>query len=64
MLFKVKTLAGIVCVATMFTFGTAWAAEPGGIDANIADVTREQAAAVASAQVELPEEELIPKVTA
>lgn len=62
MAFKMKTLAGMICAATMFTFGTAWAAEPEGIDINIADVTREQAAAVASAQVELHEEELIPKV--
>ncbi|MBO6245484.1 MAG: L,D-transpeptidase, partial [Anaerovibrio sp.] len=62
MAFRMKTLAGMICAATMFTFGTAWAAEPEGIDINIADVTREQAAAVASAQVELHEEELIPKV--
>ena len=59
---RAKKMAGIICAATMLTFGTAWAAESDAVGINIADVTREQAAAVASAQQELPEEELIPKV--
>ncbi len=57
--FRARKVAGILCAATLLVSGTVWAADPEMTSINEADVAREQAAAVASAEQDIHADELV-----